>query len=458
MKNILKSVAILCFISIVTSIHAQSHLSPIRKLRPCQLNQDYILYLQADAPTTACYGNSIQIISSAAYATIHDCGTGVGAGFAQKNDDSPTGWAYCIKVEGSNGNRPIQIRELVYTPNCAAFSHYNTRRISATVRRRPTPITDIELESTSLCGGLILARAKDAFSSTHDSYTWYYNGSAVPNGTTEPDLLLLQTGQNINSNFTIGVTAINTCGTINYTETFTVDNPPYMARPRIVVPSLYCAGKNTFTINHVTPGIEYKWQFIPLTTHSTPSTLPIPIPKQGLEMTSYTPDFGRKANTITTGDVIDYQIKLYFRTNCSAGWVLSEDIIVNGISYNACYNNRAAHQTVNAMSNGGHSVEGGATNNNTNPSNSNNSPLSTLKDGTRLTASPNPTTGFVELNSGGKIVEAVFVYDVTGILVSQQLNNPTTNPTIDLSDLPKGMYLVKVQTATTSKTIQVAKQ
>ncbi|MGH1339420.1 MAG: T9SS type A sorting domain-containing protein [Aureispira sp.] len=83
------------------------------------------------------------------------------------------------------------------------------------------------------------------------------------------------------------------------------------------------------------------------------------------------------------------------------------------------------------------------------------SAFSTLNEGDNtLTAYPNPTTDFVELSYTGEVIKSVQVYDVTGSLVSQQLNETT----IDLSHLPKGMYMVKVQTATTSKTVQVAKQ
>ncbi len=73
------------------------------------------------------------------------------------------------------------------------------------------------------------------------------------------------------------------------------------------------------------------------------------------------------------------------------------------------------------------------------------------------TASPNPTTGVVELK--GTNISQVEVYDVLGKQISSNNYSSLNNVSVNLSSLNNGVYMVKVTNATgNSSTIKVVKQ
>ena len=67
---------------------------------------------------------------------------------------------------------------------------------------------------------------------------------------------------------------------------------------------------------------------------------------------------------------------------------------------------------------------------------------------------PNPTTGFIQVkNTEG--VESLEIFDLTGRLVRQFLNN--NNPNFDISDLPNGMYQCVIKSKETPNIRTVSK-
>jgi hypothetical protein len=70
---------------------------------------------------------------------------------------------------------------------------------------------------------------------------------------------------------------------------------------------------------------------------------------------------------------------------------------------------------------------------------------------------PNPTTGQVTINNDSKIIESVIVNDILGKTVQTKTINDKTAQ-LDLSDLSKGIYYVKVKSEGAEKVIKVVKE
>lgn len=428
MKNILTAVFLLGFLGTSTALFAR-HLSVIESSRPCNINTKHTLYLEADP--NACYGNSIQVTSPNWRATPIDIGNGAGFAASVPLTVSPTGWAYAIEVQSHNRMRNINVRELVYTPNCMYSSYTTNITISPRVRLAPD-LTDIGLISTSLCVGTLLAEAKDDNKTSVSTYSWTYQGSPIASNAVQ-GYLLKSAGTAINTDFTLGVTANNGCVSRSYSKTFDVYPLVASSEPRLVFPTQYCSGtRNEFSLANPIPGIEYRWEF----TAQMPSTLHPSIASQGpyqsLDMTTFSPDFGTNP-IVDQGLVTSYTITVWYR-----GWDCDWKYL----------DSRSVNVTYSPYCSGGGSNRIAADNT-----------FSTLDSKEDvLTAFPNPTTGVVNLDSEGEEIEAVKVYNVAGVLVTQKLNISDSNPSIDLSKFPKGMYMVNIQTATTNKTVQVIKE
>jgi photosystem II stability/assembly factor-like uncharacterized protein len=74
-----------------------------------------------------------------------------------------------------------------------------------------------------------------------------------------------------------------------------------------------------------------------------------------------------------------------------------------------------------------------------------------------FTASPNPTSGMVQLS--GKNISSVVVYDVLGKQISNTNYSSLNNVTLDMSSFNNGVYMVKVaNTQGSSSTIKIVKQ
>ncbi len=71
--------------------------------------------------------------------------------------------------------------------------------------------------------------------------------------------------------------------------------------------------------------------------------------------------------------------------------------------------------------------------------------------------SPNPTTGIVTVNCGNMQVKRIDVYTVAGQLVSTLANNADLN-TIDLTDAPAGIYLVRITGNNTTIVQKISKR
>ncbi|WP_052598463.1 T9SS type A sorting domain-containing protein [Aureispira sp. CCB-QB1] len=430
MKNMLTAVFLLGFLGISFGVFGQ-HLSVVESSRPCDINSRYTLYLEADP--TACYGNSIQVTSAGWRAAPIDLGNGVGFAATVSTSVSPTGWAYAIEVQPTNRNRDIEVRELVYTPNCLHASY--TTNITITPRVRLVPnLTDIEIVSSSLCVGAILAEAKDGNKTSASTYTWTFNGDPITSNAVQ-GFLDKPAGAAITSDFSIGVVAHNGCTARNYTKNFEI-YPVFMNKVKINVPDGYCDGtKNEFSIASALPGIEYKWEF---TANPYPGAAPLPAsiatqgPYQALDKINFSPNFGKDPLINNYGLVGSYTITAWYRgSDCVWRLVGSE---TNNVDYSSCSGNGGSART--AMGDN----------------------LSIFNSAATLTAFPNPTTGLVELIREGGQIEAVKVYDIAGALVAQKLNITDSNTSIDLGKFPKGLYMVNIQTATTNETIRVVKE
>jgi len=61
-----------------------------------------------------------------------------------------------------------------------------------------------------------------------------------------------------------------------------------------------------------------------------------------------------------------------------------------------------------------------------------------------VTVFPNPTSDFIQINSGKRTIERVRIYDVNGKLVYQEQNNDGASLFIYIGDLPVGIYSVEL--------------
>jgi hypothetical protein len=74
-----------------------------------------------------------------------------------------------------------------------------------------------------------------------------------------------------------------------------------------------------------------------------------------------------------------------------------------------------------------------------------------------VTLFPNPTTGLVTINNNSKTIESVIVNDILGKTVQTKTINDKTAQ-LDLSDLSKGIYYVKVKSDGIEKVTKVIKE
>jgi Secretion system C-terminal sorting domain len=74
-----------------------------------------------------------------------------------------------------------------------------------------------------------------------------------------------------------------------------------------------------------------------------------------------------------------------------------------------------------------------------------------------LVAFPNPTTGLITIKSDSKIIDSVTVNNLFGEEV-QIKNTSNSNTELDISNLPKGIYLVKVKSGDEEKVMRVIKE
>lgn len=74
-----------------------------------------------------------------------------------------------------------------------------------------------------------------------------------------------------------------------------------------------------------------------------------------------------------------------------------------------------------------------------------------------FTAYPNPVRDILTINAA-TAVEAVQVYNIAGALVKEKHFNTAESTIVDLSGLPAGMYLIRVQSGKNEKTLKVVKQ
>jgi dienelactone hydrolase len=78
-------------------------------------------------------------------------------------------------------------------------------------------------------------------------------------------------------------------------------------------------------------------------------------------------------------------------------------------------------------------------------------------ESTPITLFPNPTTGFVTINNDFKTIQSVIVNDVLGKTVqSKSINSKTA--ILDLTNVSKGIYFVKVKSEGLEKIIKVVKE
>ncbi len=333
-------------------------------------------------------------------------------------------------------------------PNDPFRTYRYTEILDTRAIRKPIPITDIKILSSDLCNGEIEAEVLYD-SRTHGDYNWTYNNTLTQSSSTPSTSFNLNAP--ITGNFNLEVTTSNLCASTSYSKNFVINTPFLISASNIDVPTNYYRGRNYFSIdpNISTSNVEYRWTF----TVDAPNNLDPSImtqQAQGYNLTNFSPDFGT-ASFLIGGLVTDYTLTLEMRIGCG-NWFAAKSITDDNITYIPRYYGGGSGSSSNRLNPSGLSNEAVSKEDKTAVQKS---AFSTLNEGDNtLTAYPNPTTDFVELSYTGEVIKSVQVYDVTGSLVSQQLNETT----IDLSHLPKGMYMVKVQTATTSKTVQVAKQ
>lgn len=81
-----------------------------------------------------------------------------------------------------------------------------------------------------------------------------------------------------------------------------------------------------------------------------------------------------------------------------------------------------------------------------------------LKGNSKINAFPNPTTGQLQIQSSIEKIETVSLYNLTGNLVYQKENIQRLSSSIDLSDLPVGVYMATVITEKGRKSLKVIKK
>jgi hypothetical protein len=67
---------------------------------------------------------------------------------------------------------------------------------------------------------------------------------------------------------------------------------------------------------------------------------------------------------------------------------------------------------------------------------------------------PNPATNIITIDSYSEIVSAISIYDIWGKLLFSENNLTSTNKTVDISSLSKGIYFILVNKNLTKKLIK----
>ena len=80
-----------------------------------------------------------------------------------------------------------------------------------------------------------------------------------------------------------------------------------------------------------------------------------------------------------------------------------------------------------------------------------------LFNDTTIAAFPNPTTGLVNITNSSKIIEQITVSNLFGEDLKFKITNDLKNE-IDISNLPKGIYFIKVKSDVGEKVIKVFKE
>lgn len=70
---------------------------------------------------------------------------------------------------------------------------------------------------------------------------------------------------------------------------------------------------------------------------------------------------------------------------------------------------------------------------------------------------PNPTNSNLMVQSLGETIESIHLYDITGNLILSKSAVGAFKTILDLDDLPSGIYVIQVQSATTYKNIRIVK-
>lgn len=468
MKNILIAAFLLGFLGMNNGVSAQASLHVLTEYMPCSTfsSNPYTLYLEGTPTNASQHANNSKIrikVGAAGTAKALDAnGNAVPTGtwvtpvklpYAAANS---TERVYAIKVTGSSS---FTVEEYYnYNAGGAVQSAIRTKVITPqALTRTPSRVRDVEILESDLCAGTMKVLCDASSYGPISHYKWYITNLTTNNttylGATRSKEASLShvgiTNASASGSFQLRIESHNKCGVETYTENFVVAG---LLTP-IQLPSIarrntgnYCPGRrNEFYITGVTPGVEYRWRMIGGAGELV----------SGLDLTSFYPDFGN-AHSMSS-----FILMLEYKINCGP-WnaVPSATFMDFNVQYDPCniINDRTAidQDQLDGLeelsSIGSETVT-------TEQGSGTASKLTTLDNMENvITAFPNPTTGLLELKSESEKIEAVNVYNVTGVLVTQQLNVNTTNPTLDLSKLAKGMYMVNIQTATTNKTIQVIKE
>lgn len=498
MKNILTAVFLLGFLGITSGIFGQN-LRLLNKNLPC-INQNfakygtYKLYLEAREPDFINNFNqqTISIVPSVITYNVSLGIVGVGGHNGEKvqYSGSPTGWAYAITVRMgalayTPGNTPPPFIVEEFDPS-TSISYKKT----IPLKRKDVlaPIVDIKVLESDLCAGTITVEAVtnsaiDGFEYSHESYDWSFNGNPVAstvNNNIDKSTVTLNIGTAITNAFSIAVSVKSlyanavtptVCAQINYSKSF---NLATSAGPTTFnkegSPNKYCSGTNNeFIIETPTVGVEYRWTF-----DANGIDTDYDVQVSGLNLTSFSPDFGKSNVIYPGGAVTSFILVVEYRIGCGNWMPLFPNasiatyptippfyfININPVQYKNCSSTPTGNRTMQEQGKMETLIERSFGESEEVNSSDINNPTSTLTEikEQKLTAFPNPTTGLVELSSDGEQIETVKIYSVAGALVTQKLNISDSNPSIDLSKFPKGMYMVNIQTATTNKTIQVVKE
>lgn len=465
MKNILIAVFLLGFMGMSNSIAAQASLHVLKEYMPCNNfpSGAYTVYLEGTPTNASQYAANSRIrVTSGAAVALNAGGNPVSTGtwvpvvklpYAAANS---TERVYAIRVTGSSS---FTVEEYYnYNSGGAVQSATKTKVITPQVlTRTPSQVRDVEILESDLCAGTMKVRCDASSLGPISHYKWYITNLTTNNttylGATRSKEASLNhvgiTNASASGSFQLRIESHNKCGVETYTEDFTVAGSltviqlPHIERRNT---GSYCPGRrNEFYITGGAPGLEYRWRMIGGAGEVV----------SGLDLTSFYPDFG---NAHSMGSFI---LMLEYKVGCGA-WnsVPSATFMDFNVQYSSCtiiHGKTATDQNqVDALE---ELSSVGSETTTTKQENTAGSKLSTLDNmDNAITAFPNPTTGVLELKSENEKIEAVSVYNVTGVLVTQQLNVNATNPRLDLGELPQGMYVVNIQTATTNKTIQVIKK